>query len=626
MIGVIGAFRPSGNVSDFVNAVSPWLPDARRDFQEGLAGDTPRAVIGAHSSVKQGFAGIRSAGGVSVAAVGVIHNQHDLMPDGADRLDDAGNGPASVILALYRAGKLDRLASANGCFAAAVFDGDKNAVTLITDRLATYPIHLARWADGWVFGTAIHPLVRGGLVPAKAARNGIAQLFTMQRTVGTTTTVAGLEAVLAARIVTLNTSGRSESTYSDLAWSETSASEGETVERLVSALKGAVDRQTVAGGAGLLLSGGIDSRLVLGASPKGRLSCWTTASFAENPELEIARQTADLCDAPFTPMIVEPSQTLDFLEGEQRHNGGLYPASLPIAAFMPQVGPHVDSALTGHGLDYTLRGYYLPAKFLKVAGSKTRLPMLRGIPKQPTAQYVLDNLRQGPPRSTVDRIIAPGQTEFWWDGQALELDSVLAPYLQSSVPYNAWDAFLLHSVSKHYAFTGMMAIRAKTHLHIPAFDKEVFDTYLSMPPSWRVAGEVVRKSLRRLSPSLSRLPNANTGFSADTPLWRETVMVLARAASRRLGVARAPEKPSELHSTGSWQSTPQLFRHDPGYRQRFQDIRGRLDTLTLGILQADGLAWAIDEHLDGKRDHTKLLRQLLSHDAWVREYGIAGHD
>lgn len=612
MIGLFGEFAAKGLRAPMLDAIAKALPDGLA-VETARADDPPLAGIGAHCHAKAGAGGLHSDGPVKVAAVGLLH-------------DLPGDGIEAQIAALYRADALDRLAEANGSFAAAVWDGDARQLLLITDRLASYPIHIAETADGWVFGSSIHALVRSGAVPARAARDGLAQLFTMQRTVGRSTNIAGLEALPAASVVTLSAAGKAERAYWQLAWKPSGEGADALAERLAGALTIAVARQTQGPSPALLLSGGIDSRLILAAAPRGSLACWTTASFDDNPELALARETAALFGAPFHPAVVEPGATLDVLEHELRGNNGLYPASLPIGAFMPRVGAVQATALTGHGLDYTLRGYYLPARFLKVSGTKTRLPMLRSVPTRPTADYVLGNLRQGPPPKTIDAIVRPDAAERWHRSQVDAMAAVLDPHLDSAEPLNAWDAFILHALSKHYAFTGMMAVRAFCHLNLPAFDREVFDVYLSMTPAQRVSAETVRRALKRLSPAVARLANANTGFRADTPLWAETAAVLGRAAARRIGLARRPEKPSAVHSTGSWQSTGALFAHEPGYRARFQEIRGRLDGLAMGVFDTDALAAKIDDHLEGRAQHTKLLRQLLSHDAWVREYAISDHD
>ena len=42
---------------------------------------------------------------------------------------------------------------------------------------------------------------------------------------------------------------------------------------------------------------------------------------------------------------------------------------------------------------------------------------------------------------------------------------------------NAWDAFLVNQVSQHYAFTGMMSVRAVANLRM-LLDNDVFSVYL----------------------------------------------------------------------------------------------------------------------------------------------------
>jgi hypothetical protein len=235
---------------------------------------------------------------------------------------------------------------------------------------------------------------------------------------------------------------------------------------------------------------------------------------------------------------------------------------------------------------------------------------------------VFEALRQGPPRSTVERIVRRDCASAWWQGQEDQMDRVLRPWLESGDPYNAWDAFILHAVNKHYAFTGMMAARAVADLAIPAFDDEVFGVYLGMTPAMRVSGRLVHAAMRQLAPELAVLANANTQFRADLSPWVEVGALLARAGLRRLGVARRVAVPSSSHSEGSWQNLDSLYRRDPGHRSRLTEIRRRLDGLTCGILDPDGLAACIDEHLGGRASHVKLLRQLLTHDAWVRRFEI----
>jgi asparagine synthase (glutamine-hydrolysing) len=559
-------------------------------------------------------------GHIEAVTTGAIFNLADF------RAEAPGvTSTAELVARLYAADALDRLAAANGQFAAAIYDRPYHRLVLITDRLCTTGIHVWRHDGEIVFATQLFTILGDPRIARRPDGAALAQLFTMQRTIGETTPVAGVTALPAACIATYDDAGEKHRPYWRLRWSVGSFSEDEGAEALAESLRRAVARQAIGRQNGLLLSGGVDSRLVLAAAGAHALSCWTTAGYDGNPELALARQTAAIFGAPHHTLLVDPADTLSVNDDTVVESSGLYPASNPMSAFLLRVGEACDVVLTGHGLDYTLRGYYLPTRFAELLDSRTRLALLAPIPSKPTGRDVFARLRQGPPRSTIRRIVRRERAEEWWRGQEIAMDRVLRPWLESDDPYNAWDAFILHSVNKHYAFTGMMASRAVADLAIPAFDNEVFGIYLGMTPTWRVSGRLVQKALRRLSPTAARLPNANTHFRADLHPWLEVAGLFSRAVLRRLGLAKRPALPSSLHSAGSWQNLNTLYREEPRHRQRFLEIRDRLDALTLGILDADGLAACIDEHLEGRAKHAKLLRQILTHDAWVRRFGIRGH-
>ena len=618
MIGLFGSYRRDPQ------APVDLAPMARR-MRTGYDVQAPGGTGGALGRVAHPFDRDRGhiadgASGVHVVAQGDIYDAERVLGPGAH-----GTDPAPVIAELYRTNSLDRLAKVNGQFCAAIYDQRAHRLTLITDRHALFSLHVWHRGGEVVFASLVYVLLGDERVPRKADPQAIAQLFTMQRTIGRFTTVAAVEALPAACIWEIDRDGQRERRYWELAWRKPEFSADECAVVLDDAFRAAVVRQSRGRRIGLLLSGGIDSRWVLGAAPRGALTCWTTAGFEENPELRLAREIAAICGAEHHTAVVAPEDTLAVHDDAVIDGSGLFPASPQFSAFMPRVGSTCDTVLSGHGLDYTLRGYYLPARFFDLGGSHTRLPVLRPISERPTGAEVLNNLRQGPPLATLKRIISPVWSKLWWSSQEEAMQQVLAPWLSSGEPYNAWDAFILHAVSKHYAFTGMMSVRAGANLRLPAYDSGVIDVYLQMKPEWRCSGRPVIGALRRLSPQLARLPNANTHGPADRDPWLDVAAQLGRGAMRRLGLARRPPVPSSLHSAGSWQDATGLYRDGPAHRARFIEIRDRLDALTFGMMQADQLRTCIDQHLSGQGAHTKLMRQLLTHDAWVRHFGIEGH-
>ena len=615
MIGIFGLRRSDRSAPADSGVFGATVP-ARYvvDAPQGLGG-----AVGAASHAG-GFPPGRARGkrsGAEVIVTGAIFNIVELS-GGQPGIATA----AELIATFYDDDELDRLKDANGQFAAAIYDGARHRLTLITDHMGTTAIHVWRQGREVAFATQLYTLLGDRRIARRPNPAAIAQLFTMQRTIGEATPIAGVMSLPAACIATLDDGGEHRHSYWQLAWRPGGFDDDEGAAMLESALRRAVARQSIGKRNGLLLSGGVDSRLVLAAARRGGLSGWTTASYAGNPELALARDVASLLGAEHHTLIVDPADTLAVNDDTVVESGGLYPASNPMSAFLPRVGEDCDVVLTGHGLDYTLRGYYLPTRFLNIGASHTRLPMLLPIPARPTGRDVFNALRQGPPRSTIERIVRPERKDEWWRSQEDSVGEALKFWLGSDTAYNAWDAFILYPVNKHYAFTGMMAARAVADLAIPAFDNEVLRIYLGMSPQMRISGRLVHKTLRQFTLALGALPNANTGFRADLHPWLEVGALLGRAGLRRLGLANRVALPSQSHSEGSWQNLNNLYREEPGHRRRFEEIRGRLDSMTCGVLRSDGLATCIDEHLDGRSNHAKLLRQLLTHDAWVRRFGI----
>jgi asparagine synthase (glutamine-hydrolysing) len=602
-----------------------WVRDPTRPVDlTGMAGRHPAALDVTTTGAAGAALGLAAHAGsrcrsmaddgiVSVVVTGEIYN--------AGAIEASAPDAAALILSLYHAGRIEQLSQANGLFAAALYDRSAHRLLLITDRLASVPLHY--WMDdgGLAFASHIYVLLSDSRIPRRADAAALAQLFTLQRTVSDCTPVSGVRALPAATIMQVDREGTGLRPYWQLRWRRPDFNEREGAERLASAMRQAMARQSDGPDVGLLLSGGLDSRLVLAAAERSP-KCWTTASFDGNPELALARNVAHVLGAEHHTLLVDPAETLTIQDETTRDGDGMFPASTSVAAFMPAVAKGSGISLTGHGLDYTLRGYYLPARFVTLGSSKTRLPLLAPLPARPGAEILFSHLRQGPPRRTIERIVRKHQTEFWFSSQIDTIRAWLAPWLDSDNPVNAWDAFILAQVSKHYAFTSMAAVRSYTDLRIPAFDNDVLDVYLAMPPEWRISAKMTQAAMQILSPRAARLPNANTGFRADLDARLEIGALFGRALLRRFGILRRPSAPSDSHSTGSWQNLTALFRDDPAHRKHFTEIRGRLDALTFGLLDADAVAACIDEHLDGSEKHTKLMRQLLTHDSWVRVFGV----
>lgn len=618
MIGLVGCFGPDRSARLDAQAM---LARVARQYSTEAVGGTGAAlarIFHARSRIG-GRAASRDGRYCCVSAGQIV----DMSPFA--NLGPEVRFPAALVVALAERGELDRLRDANGQFVAACYDAHEHRLTLVTDRLGTFPLHV--WAGNGevVFGTHTYLMLGHPGIRAAADPETVAQLFTLQRTIGRSTPIAGIKSLPAATIAEFEPGRARERRYWQLRWRAPQFAEKEGGELVAAALRKSVARHCYGMRTALLLSGGLDSRLVLAAARSGTLPCWTVGSFEGNPELETARTIARVLGAEHHSLIVPPADMLPLVDRTTVESDGFYPASTQISCFVGAAAREADLLMTGHGLDYTLRSMYLPARSLAIGGSKTRLPLLPRLPKTIGGAEIRGLLRQGLPAATTERILLPARRRELLSSIDATLETSLRPFLESEHPINAWDAYVVENVSKHYTFTGMMSVRAQADMAIPGLDNAIVDLYLAMPPKWRIGTRIVRDAMQALSPEAADVPNANTGYRSDLPIWNELSRVVVRGALRRAGLVKRPSLPSQAHTAGSWPSLDGLYRHDPAHRACFQEIRGRLDSLALGVLSAEALSQCIDEHLDGRANHAKLLRQLLTHDAWVRNFAISSH-
>ncbi len=548
--------------------------------------------------------------GLVVLVDGEIYDEAGVEPD-----------PASMIAALYRTKALDRAAHLNGSFAAIIADPAGERVTLVTDRLGSRTLFVWHRGRELAAATSLASLLADERVPRRLSAQGMAELLTLQRTVLDHIQYADIRAMPAAQVWVFE-GGRLECRQTRrLAWTRPDFDEAEGGNLLGRALRRAVARRTGDGARhALLLSGGLDARMVLAAArAEGRsMPCLTTASH-DNMEAGIARATAGAAGMPFQFHASPPAALAGDLDAAARAADGLFPAPANLRRLLDAVEGDYDVLLSGHGLDYTFRGYYLPCVTVRVAGSKTRLPRLREIGAG-TGRSVAAGLRVGIGHDAIAPILRPEHRDAW---RARTEDAIAQAIATVDIanPYDAWDAFILHCLGRHYAYSDFVAMEKRIRHRTPTFDTEVFDLYLAMPPAWRASGRIAHQAMMALGPDLMALPDANTGFAARHGFWRHMALVFARAGARRAGLAKRPETPEPTMTHGSWANMGELLRRDPVLSDRVRGLGRNPALMDTGLFDAAGMDRLTGDHLARRANHRKLLFELLTVTSWLEQLG-----
>ena len=232
--------------------------------------------------------------GLTIVFNGCIYNHHELRRElERDGYRFFSHSDTEVILKAYaRWGErcVERLF---GMFAFAVFDHARHRLTLARDRLGIKPLYLAQGRDSVRFASTLPGLLAGGGVDTEIDPVALHHFFSWHGVVPAPYTILkGVRKLAPATVMTVEADGESAvETYWSADYSSrpehAAWSEEDWAREVLGALETAVQRRMVADvPVGVLLSGGLDSSLIVGllarsgqeGSPRSASGLTTSAS------------------------------------------------------------------------------------------------------------------------------------------------------------------------------------------------------------------------------------------------------------------------------------------------------------------------------------------------------------
>lgn len=315
--------------------------------------------------------------GLTVAFNGCIYNYKELRGE----LEGKGhtffsNGDTEVIMRAYKEWGTDAVTRFQGMFAFAIYDRESGRLILARDRLGIKPLYLAADAGGkrLRFASSLPALLAAGDIDTAIDPVGLHTYMSFHAVVPPPHTILrGVRKLPPATVAIIEPDGRRkdhvywEPTY-DMAPEERDFSADDWRERVLDALKLAVKRRMVADvPVGVLLSGGVDSSLIVGLLAEAGQQDLKTFSvgFEEaNGEKGDEFQYSDLIAKHYgtdhTKEFVESSRLLETLPKTfeamsepmvSYDNAGFYLLS-------EQVSKHVKVVQSGQGADEIFAGYH----------------------------------------------------------------------------------------------------------------------------------------------------------------------------------------------------------------------------------------------------------------------------
>lgn len=309
--------------------------------------------------------------GLAIVFNGCIYNYKELRAE----LEGKGyrffsHGDTEVLLKAFHAWGARFVERLHGMFAMAIWERDSGRVTLIRDRLGIKPLYYTESPRHFRFSSSLPALLAAGDVDTAIDPVALHHYMHFHAVVPSPhTIIEGIRKVPPATIMTIEADGKREETrYWTVTYdTETGVSKEEWTERLHAALRLAVERRLVADvPVGVLLSGGLDSSLIVGLLAEAGQSLDTfsigfeTVGNERGDEFQYSDIVAEHFGTRHHKLFVDSNRALEHLDDCIAAMSEPMVSHDNIGFFMlsREVAKHVTVVQSGQGADEVFAGYH----------------------------------------------------------------------------------------------------------------------------------------------------------------------------------------------------------------------------------------------------------------------------
>ena len=326
--------------------------------------------------------------GLSIAYNGAIYNYKELRAE----LEAKGyrffsHGDTEVILKAYHAYGEAFVERLNGMFAFAIAERETGRLILGRDRLGIKPLYLSRNPEGLRFASSLPALLAAGGVDTSIDPVALQYYLTFHSVVPAPHTILnGVRKLPPASLAFVEPDGSMRTkTYWDVTYgtdeSRRDYSDEDWIDETLSVMRRAVKRRLVADvPVGVLLSGGLDSSLIVGLLCEHDSSAVETFSIGfesvngeEGDEFKYSDLIVERFGTSHHKLFIESTNTIPALRECIRQmsepmvshdNVGFYLLS-------KEVAKHVKVVQSGQGADEVFAGYFWYEKMMESADGPT---------------------------------------------------------------------------------------------------------------------------------------------------------------------------------------------------------------------------------------------------------------
>lgn len=497
----------------------------------------------------------------------------------------------------------------NGQFILAIWNNQTRTLILANDRLGLHPLYFSQTPRGFIFGSGVRTLLTDPQVPRQVDKVAIQEYLTFDHILGQRTLLESVQLLPQASVLTYSQNTLTIRRYYDLRY-ETEYSlrtEQSYLDELMVHLQRAVQRQSPDGiPAGLMLSGGLDSRMLLALLADQKLHeplKTFTWSIPGSNDARYAHEAAQKAGMPHYFFELKPDWLLEKGEKAVRITDGMgNMVNLHALATLEQEAGLAKIIYKGFMGD-AMFGFGLRPRFWSLYNQSTAFDVhLEAYRDYRVLSFDLPDHA----RIFTDSFLRDAGDGLRQDYQAgiLECNS---PDLADQRCY-----FDLAQRVPRMTLNGVQVVRDQAVVRLPFCDNDLVEFSARTPPFLRFERRIMDDAFVKAFPKLARVPLTNNNLpmvSCAREIWMRNVQFVQwHLRKNGMGWLAGPVSRPYKDYNNWFRTTLRAWVEETLLSSR---------SLDRGYLRPEVIRQVVSDHMAGKNNAVQ-LGELMSIELWHR--------
>lgn len=373
-------------------------------------------------------------------------------------------------------------------------------------------------------------------------------------------------------------------------------------------------------GYGIFLSGGMDSRTVLG-SFKSQNPTAFTLGFSEEAEYSVSRKLTKIKSLEHHFIKLEKDHFSNGFEKLVSLSSGLYRFDHAIFFNIHnKISKYVNVVLNSTAFDFWFQGMYIPKLNYKLFNKPTYFNKLRSQKGKFEDDYFNNIPYKFKKINPLDYIDSKSEKNKIVSFIKNEIKSIYNYGIKNGCYnfYDSWDFIINDNISRHYTYSNNLSMYDSCEPRTVAFDNDIFNFFLKTPVEFRFNGRLSKKTLKIINSQFANIISANHGMKITGSPFEMTMHTIFRKIASKFSSNKIFRHPSAIDRT--WPDAYQYLISNTRIREKAIELKSSdLIMTAMPFINKKKLNADIDNWLNGDSTGGDILYRLITINEFLKK-------